>query len=447
MFHKKLKLVTFLTLLSILALVIVACAQATPEPAQPAAPEASVEEPAAPEPVTVNYWSGLGSPDNVPMAELVKQFNETNEDGITIELTEMDWGTLYSKIVLDYKSGNAPDILTMHQTNILQNKELGILQPVNDFAADVGLNGDDFVKPVWDGTQIDGDRYAIPLDMHPIGLYYNVKMFEEAGLDPNKPPTNAEELLDYAKKLTVDTDGDGNIDQYGFGMGYSGGIPFRIWMSLVWQHTGGEILNADRTAAAFNNQDGVESLQFLYDLVYKEEVTPPAEQDPDDDFMKGFVAMNITGPWAMGDYNNIEGLEYKTAPVPVIYDQPAVWGNSHTFVFPANDKPEMTAAAMKFVKWMSDHNFEWSRDAGHMPVRESVLKSDEFKALENWQAFAISLPSAHYYPETVKQAEVFGREPTSPFTIMMESFMLDQTTAEEAIAEAEEGVNKILSQP
>ena len=88
--------------------------------------------------------------------------------------------------------------------------------------------------------------------------------------------------------------------------------------------------------------------------------------------------------------------------------------------------PKQTEAGMKFAKWMSDHNFEWSRDSGHMPVRKSILDSSEFKALENWQAFAKSLPGAHYYPAIVKQAEVFGREPTSPFVIMMESVMLDQ---------------------
>jgi len=39
----------------------------------------------------------------------------------------------------------------------------------------------------------------------------------------------------YAKKLTKDTNGDGKIDQYGFGLDYSGGGTFRFWMSLLWQ--------------------------------------------------------------------------------------------------------------------------------------------------------------------------------------------------------------------
>jgi multiple sugar transport system substrate-binding protein len=443
----------------VLALMLGACAPAaTPEPAQPAAteapapaateaPEPAATEPPAPEKTTLTFWSGLGSPDNVPMAALVKEFNETNDLGITIEETELDWGTLYSKIVLDATAGNPPDVLTMHQTNLLQNVDLGILQPVDDLANEYGLTGDDFVDTAWEGTQVDGKRYAIPLDMHPLGLYYNVDAFEKAGLDPNKPPTNKDELLEYAKKLTVDENGDGTPEQYGLGMGYSGGVPFRTWMGLVWQNEGQDILNADRTAAAFNTPEAKDALQFLHDLVYVEKVTPPAEQDPDDDFMKGNVAMVISGPWAMGDYNKIEGLNYKTAMIPVIYDQPAAWGNSHTFAFPANVDPAKTKAAMEFVKWMSDKNFDWSKNSGHQPVRESILNSEEFKQLENWQAFANTLPYAHYYPAIIKQAEVFGREPTSPFVIMMESVMLDQTSVEDAIATAEQMVNDLLAQP
>lgn len=443
MYAKKGYLFNVLVGLMILAMALAACApKATPTTeAQPAAPEAAAE------PVTIQFWSGLGSPDNVPMAELVKEFNATNKDGITVEETELDWGTLYSKIVLDTKAGTAPDISTMHQTNILQNQSLGILKSVDDLAKEMGITADDFVETAWQGTQVDGKRYAVPLDLHPLGLYYNVKAFEEAGLDPNKPPTTKEELLDYAKKLTVDKNGDGTPDQYGLAMGYSGGVPFRTWMSLVWQNKGQDILNADRTKAAFNTPQAVDALQFLHDLVYKEKVTPPGEQDPDDDFMKGNAAMVITGPWAMGDYNKIEGLEYKTAMIPTIFDQPAAWGNSHTFVFPENKDDAKTKAAMKFAKWMSDRDFEWSKNSGHQPVRKSVLNSEEFKQLTNWQAFANTLPYAHYYPAIVKQAEVFGREPTSPFVIMMESVMLDQASAADAVATAEKSVNDLLAQP
>lgn len=453
----KVKLFFAITVLACLAMVVTACTPAatqvpaapvepaaTTAPVEPAAPAATAApvEPTKPTPITIQYWSGLGAPDNVPMAALVKQFNAENTDGITVEQTEMDWATLYSKLVLDFKTGNAPDVVTLHQTNLAENVNMGVLQPIDDLYPQVGIDPTEFVETVWKGTQVNGKQYAIPNDMHPLALYYNVDLFKAAGLDPEKPPTTGAELLDYAQKLT-----DPAKKQYGIGLGYTAGGPFRIWMSLVWQHKGQEILNADYTKAAFNTPAGVESLQFMYDLVYKYKVNPQGEQDEDTDFKNGTIAMVIEGPWAMTDFSSVQGLNYKTAMIPVVYDQPAGWADSHVYAFPDNKKPEATMAGMKFAKWMSDHNFDWTKNSGHQPVRLTVLNSDEFKALENWQPFAASVPVAHYYPAIPKEAEVFGRQPTSPFTLMMESVMLDKVPVADGIAAAEKAVNDILAAP
>ena len=436
------------TILVIATMFLAACAPAATT--APAATEAATTAPVATEaataapakPITIQLYSGLGAPDNVPFAALVKQFNAENTDGITVEQTEMDWATLYSKLVLDFKAGNAPDVVTLHQTNLAENVNLGVLQPIDDLYKQVGIDPTDFVDTVWKGAQVDGKQYAIPNDMHPLALYYNVDLFKAAGLDPNKPPTTGAELLDYAQKLT-----DPAKKQYGIGLGYTAGGPFRIWMSLVWQHKGASILNEDNTKAAFNTPAGIESLQFMYDLVYKYKVNPQGEQDEDTDFKNGTIAMIIEGPWEMSDFNSVSGLNYKTAQIPVVYDQPAGWADSHMYAFPDNKKPEATLAAMKFAKWMSDHNFDWTKNSGHQPVRLSVINSSEFKALENWQAFSASVPVAHYYPAIAKESEVFGRQPTSPFTMMMESVMLNKVSVAEGIANAEKAVNDILAAP
>ena len=450
----KSKLLLLISMLVIASMVVTSCttSPATEAPVgeepegETEAPAQEGEEPAAAEPITISFWNGLGSPENVVLNAMVEEFNQSNEYGITVELTELDWATLYSKIVLDFATGNAPDVLTMHQTNLVQNQDLGILQPIDSIAEEVGLDTADIVASAWNGTMIDGEHYAIPLDMHPLGLFYNVDAFEAAGLDPTMPPTTMEELVEYAKALTIDEDGNGEPEQWGIGLGYSGGTPFRTWMSLVWQHTDGSILNADGTEATFNSAAGIDSLQFMHDLVYVEKVSPPAEQDPYDDFGRGLVAMYIEGPWGMGDFGAIDNLNFATAMVPIVFDQEAAWGNSHTFAFPDNGKPEATLAAMRFAKWMSDHDYEWSRDSGHQPVRISVAESADFKALVNWQPFAETVQYGHYYPAIVQTAEVFGREPTSPFVLMMESVMLDENAdVAQAVADAADAVNAILA--
>ncbi len=431
----------------IMTMLLAACAPAaTPAPATEApaaaAPTTAPAAAQAPKPITLQFWDGLGAPDNQAMQNLIKQYNAENKDGITIQDTELDWDTLYSKLALDFKTGNAPDVLTLQQTDILEELSLGILQPIDDLYKQAGIDPTDIIDVAWKGAQVNGKQYAIPIDVHPLTLFYNTKLFQAAGLDPSKPPTNMTDFLADAQKLT-----DASKGQYGFGSGYTAGLPFRIWMSLIWQHKGGEILSPDGTKAAFNTPAGTESLQFMYDLIYKYKVSPQGEQDVDDDFKKGVIAMVIEGPWEMADFATVQGLDFKTAMVPTFYDQPAAWANSHTIAFPDNKKPENTLAAMKFTKWLYEHNFDWTKNTGHQPVRQSVLNSAEFKALTNWQPIAATLPIAHFYPAIPKEWEVFARQPTSPFVVMMESALLNKAKVPDAVATAEKSVNDILVAP
>jgi multiple sugar transport system substrate-binding protein len=430
---------TLVSLLGVMAMILVACTPASPTPAA-SAPTTAPTTAQAPQPITLQFWDGLGAPDNVAMQNLIKQYNAENKDGITIQDTELDWDTLYSKLALDFKTGNAPDALTLQQTDILEEQTLGILQPIDDLYKQLGIDPTDIIDVAWKGAQVDGKQYAIPIDVHPLTLYINVKEFQAAGLDPNKPPTTMDEFLADAQKLT-----DPSKGQYGFGSGYNGGLPFRIWMSLIWQHKDGQVLTPDGTKAAFNSPAGIESLQFMSDLVYKYKVSPQSEDDVDSDFKKGIIGMVIEGPWEMADFDTVQGLEYKTAMIPVFYDQQAAWANSHTIAFPDNKKPENTLAAMKFTKWLFDHNFDWTKNTGHQPVRKSVINSSEFKALVNWQPIAATVPIAHFYPAIPQEWEVFARQPTSPFVVMMQSVMLNKATVPDAISTAEKTVNGILS--
>ncbi len=416
-----------------------------PTEAPAPAEEKPAEQPAA-EKTKIVFWNGVGAPENVVFSDMVKKYNETNQDNIEVEEVILDWGTLYSKIVLDFKAGTSPDVVTMQQSNIYQNVDLGVLSDITQLAADNGFKKDDFVETAWDGTLIDGKQYAIPYDMHPLALYYNVKLFQEAGLDPNNPPKTKEEFLDAAKKLTKDTNGDGTPDQYGLGLTYSGGIPFRFWMSLLWQHKGADVLSPDRTKADFNNQAGLEALEFMHSLIYTDKVVPEQEQSPDDDFAKGIVAMDISGPWSQFDFNKVEGLEYNTAQLPVFFEQPAAWTNSHTMVMPDTKDDARKAASIKFIKFLSDESLTWTVKAGHLPVKNSILADPEFAKLTKSKAFSDSLATAHYYPSIVKTSEVFGREPNSPFVVLMESTLLNKAKPADALKEVEGMVNDILAQ-
>ena len=396
-------------------------------------------------PVVATLWNGIGAPDGEVLSAFVKEFNAKYEGKYRIAETVMQWDTLYTKILTDFRAGNPPDVSTFHQPALRQYVTLGVLQDIDALVAKAGIKGGDYATRAWQGTVIDGKRYAVPNDMHPWALYYNRKMFKAAGL-PDRGPKNMDEFLSFAKKLTVDTNGDGKIDQWGFGFNYNGAIPHRLLISLLAQK-GKSILTPDNKRATLNNADTREVLQFLYDLVYKYKVVAERQTDADVAFKQGHIAMLLDGPWNLLDFKGTAGLDFMTAPIPTFYSKPAAWGSSHVYVMPKSKSPEKLEAAMAFVAFATSKGYDWTSKAGHMPVRAEILKSAQFKQLKEWQAFADSLPFMVYYPSVVPYSKVFSHDPTSPLVKMTESVLLGKASIADAVKAAEQSFNQLLASP
>jgi ABC-type glycerol-3-phosphate transport system substrate-binding protein len=107
-------------------------------------------------------------------------------------------------------------------------------------------------------TDASGKVYGIPTDGYTLGIYYNRKMFQAAGLDPDKPPTSWADFRSYAKALTTSSVA-GFADT---STSNQGGWHFTNWMYTA----GGDMQNADGTKAAFNSPKGVSVLQLLKDM-------------------------------------------------------------------------------------------------------------------------------------------------------------------------------------
>ena len=81
----------------------------------------------------------------------------------------------------------------MHVDSVATNAARRVIQPLDDVAAALGLSEADFATVPWNAGIYNDQRYAIPLDVHPLGFFYNKAVMEKAGLDPEKPPMTADE--------------------------------------------------------------------------------------------------------------------------------------------------------------------------------------------------------------------------------------------------------------
>ncbi|CCJ32675.1 ABC transporter substrate-binding protein [Caloramator australicus] len=354
--------------------------------------------------VQLEFWNGFTGPDGKGMQKIIDQFNKEYEGKINVKTQVMQWGQYYDKIITSVTSGKAPDIGIMHVDTLPKYAKKGVIIPLDELAAKLDLKESDFIKAVWDAGIYEGKRYGIPLDVHPLGLYYNVDLLKQAGFD--HPPTNMEEFLTMAKAMTKDTDGDGKIDQWGFAMP-------TLWPShqIYWtvlHQFGGKATSDDGTEPLYTSQEAIDALQFLADTVFKYQISPKnITQDGEVTlFKQGKLGFHLNGIWMIAGFEEQQGLNFATAPVPQWGKQKAVWAGSHQFVIfkQKEQDPVKLEAAMTFIDYITKHSIEWAR-AGQVPARNSVRESDEFKSLKHQMGFAqqadyLVFPvSSPYFPD------------------------------------------------
>lgn len=390
--------------------------------------------------VKINVWTGLSGDDKGRFEEMIKAFNGSQSE-VEVIPSFYQWDLMHSKLVASVQAGGTPDALLMWVTVMPEMAQFGALQPMDDLLPEAGVKAEDFVPRAWNLGVIGGKRYGIPMDTHILGLYYNTELFEKAGLNPNKPPVTMEEFVTAAKKLTV------GPNQWGVAISSSTAWPVRYWMGFLHQE-GGKMFTEDLKKVAFNDAKGRAAFQFMADLIHVHKVAPPVMTDPSKAFLTKQAAMLLIGPWVINSALRQEGLKFNTAPMPRIFGQFGTWGMSHQLVLGKQPDRTKQLAAMKWIRYMSENSLTWVK-GGQAPARRSILNSAEFKAMPLWNAFTPGIqPEAGWVlnPPIKAQTKVFTHDPASPLVSAWESIVQKKKTVDQALADAEKGVNAILAE-
>ncbi len=325
------------------------------------------------------YWNGLTGSDGQTMVQMVEEFTKQNPD-VSVRVEMMEWSTYFDKLLTSLVSGDPPDLFLLHEFEIPQFASQGVLLDTSTFYDTEGgpLPADDVVDRALEGLQYNGHIYGVPLDVHGWGLWYNKDLFEAAGLDPNSCPTTSDEFIEYARKLTVDANGNTaespdfdpeNVVQWGAQVSW-----FKpTVLSTMWQF-GGDW--SDRQGkATMNSPESTKAVQYWYDMIYKEHVAPaPAGFDGWQSFAGGQLAMTPEGTWML-NFNNDNNVNWGACPLPQFGDQqPATWTSSHVIYTPTTLEGEELEAAKKLIAFLSDQGLLWAT-SGQPPARKSLLEA------------------------------------------------------------------------
>jgi multiple sugar transport system substrate-binding protein len=386
--------------------------------------------------VNISFWNGFTGPDGRTMLEMIRVFNKQNPD-IEVSMQRMDWATYYNKLMVAAVDGRGPQVFIIHASTLPRMERAGFVAPINDLlSGPESIPEADFDSYVLDQTRFGEKLRGIPLDIHPQGLYCNADALKSAGfVNPDgtaRAPKNGVEFLDLARKLKVDSNGDGMADTWGFAL-----TMWRNNFQALMPQFGGRYLD-EAGRADLDNPGNVRALEFLARLGKDKLVPPPENGLGWVGFRQKKVAMVFDGVYMLGDLKRLNELKYIGAPIPQIGPRRGTMADSHVMCIREGLTPEVRAAARKFVRFLSDRSLEWA-GAGQVPARRSVRAMPEFKALPVQSQFARQIPFMLYPPRTTALFEV-----TLEIDLAVEKVMRGRATPLEALKSANRNAQKFL---
>ncbi|MFK5633953.1 MULTISPECIES: ABC transporter substrate-binding protein [unclassified Ornithinimicrobium] len=381
--------------------------------------------------VDLKFWNGFTGGDGPTMKALVDEFN-TEHANIAVTMTTMQWADYYTKLPTAVTSGNGPDVGIMHVDSVPTNAARNVIQPLDDVATALGLAESDFAPVPWKAGLYDGKRFAIPLDVHPLGFYYNKDVMEEAGLDPEAPPMDNESYMSALESFKS----AGIEGHWASPFPFTGGLSLQ---SLIWQF-GGNLFNEDGTEVLWAEEPGVKALTWWADLI--KQGYSPAKVDQDADyvaFKNGENAFNWNGIWQINDLKKTD-IGWGVAALPNIGGTDAAWAGSHQFVLPVQKAADdnKAQASRVFLAWISEKSQAWA-EAGQVPARNSARESQEFTDLAEQSELASQIDNLHFLPSVPGIGDSMGE-----FDKALNAATLGGTDPATALADAAGRAQKIL---
>ncbi len=331
---------------------------------------------------TLNFLTGLAGPDGQTMQAIVNQFNKAHPS-IQVKMQIIGtWPQFYSKLLPALTGGTAPEVFTTHVQEMLYFQANGLFAKIDDLFGP-SLPESDFAAQPMKYVKYQGSIYGMPLDMHGWGFYLNPKLLQAAGL-PLRTPSSGEELAQWARKLTIDSNGNNGLSKNFngskvkvYGLATSWELP--TLLQTIWSF-GGNTLSADGKTATFNTPMVRSAFQYWSDLIFKyHAVSKPAAYGTigvwDSAYAKNQVAMVPDGDWQRNWFPAHKNVGVKSVFMPKFGADQVAWMSGHVIAAPASLPSEKKDAVYTFMRFLSSRGVEWTTGAGHIPARTSQRES------------------------------------------------------------------------
>lgn len=424
----------FLVGLSLIAtLMLAACTAPAAAPAgEPAAGEASTGG------VTMSFWTRDSNQEQV--RALVDAWNEAHEN--KIEITVIPSAEYMTKVGASVGAGAPPDLMAVDLIYVPQFAAASQLTDITDLAK--GLPYFEQLSPSHVRlATYDGKVYGLPFNAEGSYLIYNKGLFEQAGLDPENPPTTWAEIADAAAKIRALGD-----DIYGFYFsGACAGCNAFTFLPLIWAN-GGDVLSDDGLTATLTDPSVAGALE-LYRQMWADDLIPAgAQADTGTDFANAFttgkIGMAGTGAFAINNIKtNFPDIDFGATFLPGAEGGASSFAGGDSIAIPAGSK--YPNEAFEFIQWATSDEvqLEYYAALNNLPVRTD-LAENEFFAADPRLTTAAEAMAMGKTPYTVVYNQLFN-DANGPWLKMIQTAVFDGRV-EEAVNTAQEEFTKILAE-
>ncbi len=371
--------------------------------------------------VEIEYWQYFFDARVDAMEQLIEKFEEANPD-ITVKMTHFPYADYRTKVAAAIPAGEGPDVVQLFYGWLNDYIEAGLIQPLPQDAFDPAVIDAEFF-PMVQAMKRDGSYYALPTAVRSLALFYNTRLFDEAGIE--NPPATLDELVETAKKLAK-VDGAGNLTQVGITTGMTA-QDHHWWREVLVRQFGGDPYSDDYKTVNYTGDAGLDALNFYVGLEKDHKVTQSGFMDePQAAFKGGRAGMHIDGSFRIGSLNKVRGLKWGVAELPAGPDgtksnYSSYWVNGIT----TKAEGEKYDAAVKFLQYLtSDEAMQlWLDVVGELPAKPSVGLIEEnasdptfgpfIKGLEyaNTTKFANESAQRQAMVDMVARIDIEGQDP------------------------------------
>ncbi len=453
------------TMLVLASLVLAACGGApAASPAAPAGGDApaATSAPAA-SGVTIRY--GLWDANQQPAYQACADKFQAANPGITVKMEQLGWDDYWNGVQTGMVGGTAPDVFTNHLAKYPEfaaKEQLLDIEPlIQRDSVDLGA----YIPGLADLWARDGKRFGLPKDWDTVAIVYNADMLEKAGVDPAslKDLTwNAQDggsFGELVKKLTLDDQGRNALDaafdktkvvQYGFIPQGAGGFSGQTQWSMFAASNGFKFTDGPWTTKYYYDDPKLaETVQWYANLALVDGVAPPLSDisslGAGTLFQSGKGALTTDGSWTIGDYLKNSEFTVGFAPLPAGPEgRKSMFNGLADSIWVGTKYPE---ESWKWLKYAASK--ECADIVGGFGVVFPAQQSGVDAALAKRKADGVDVtaftdqaadPNGTFlFPITDNGAEV-----SAIMGPVMDSIMLGQATAADALTAANTEVNALF---